>query len=788
MDSSSAEKSSNTGTDIGSSREIVMDEAVPEPQDVEAPSSAPRSGGYSSFTKWGIALASAGVIATSVSVPIALKNNSSSSSTADLNYTSPFEGAEEKLPLLSDDVLEGYQTKEEFMAAFELMAEAHLNGVVARNVGDQNYANFANMNVFVDEFEGDVVMMDSAAAPREQPLTGAASDGAEKVNDYDTNNQEEGVSEGDKAVSNGDVAIAAYGDSIVGWKVSDGTELLRMELEPTTGYSKPRVNTLMLQGNLLIAAVGGYGYAAQQETPRVLSAYKGTRILVYDISNIGQDKTSLELLAQRDVNGDFVTIRAIGDQIYFVLNSQINLYHFLVDPFERYRNPELESLDADAYSNKVREMAQATTIPEFVQRATDEILECGEMPRLVALNRWTTDEQSDPSMEHFLYNQGIAQSMVMVVSFDLQELISENPEPLECLKVSGSFFPTSAWDVDVYAAPDTMIMAIRGYDFSATRQMSIDSTYMVAFDLTADSVVPKAYGNVEGYVLDQYSFRVEGNVLEMATTIREQWMWILAEPVGLRHLQEGRPIIQNIPATENYVITMALDGAERQMQELDRLKLGKEGEVFTTVRFYPDLAYAVTFRQMDPFYVLNTEDPNNLVIDGILDNITGWSSYLEPMNDANTEMLAIGQEANQWGGALGLSIAVFDAKNLTDVKMSARHIVESSTEVWSDSEGLRNKNAIRFNAPSGRLILPLSLGSNQGNYRGFRVYAVETESITEVKGCGIDLSDTYDVYGYSSRSLEPRSMIIDGRFMAMMGDTVVMKDLFSCQEYWRLPL
>jgi len=209
----------------------------------------------------------------------------------------------------------------------------------------------------------------------------------------------------------------------------------------------------------------------------------------------------------------------------------------------------------------------------------------------------------------------------------------------DSLTFHSSFFPTNAWDVKAYSAANTMIMATRGYDYSPARQMTIDSTYLVAFDLTGEVVAPKAYGYVEGYVLDQYSFRVEGDILQLATTIQEGWIIMFAEPMGMRRLQAviEPDIIRTEPATENYVITMDLaasqsPGQERQMFELDRLKLGKDGEVFTTVRFYPGLAYAVTYQRVDPFYVINTEDPLNVFVEGELDNITGWSSYLEPIN------------------------------------------------------------------------------------------------------------------------------------------------------------
>mmetsp|Transcript_4303 Transcript_4303/g.9554 ORF Transcript_4303/g.9554 Transcript_4303/m.9554 type:complete len:631 (-) Transcript_4303:717-2609(-) len=615
----------------GSSREVMMDEEAPANGAVEQPRPQTK-GSFSLWARLGAALAVVGITATSVAVPLSLRESDDNSSSMYVppNYTTPFNETVEELPLLGDSVLNGYPTIQAFKDSLRLVAESYVNGVVARNVGDKTYENFALSPSFaVGE---DVMAMDgdmmNTATPRESSQ--------EAVNDYETNDQEEGVREGDNVVSNGVIAIAAYGDEVVGWEVAGGDILLRMVLPPTGGYSQPYINTLVLHGDYLIAAVSGYGSTAQQTTTRVLSGYQGTRILIYDISTINGGQ--MDLVATRDVNGDFVTIRVIESQIFFILNSQINIYNFLAQPFNKYSTEELRSLDANAYSLRIREMAE-TAIPDFVDQATEEILECDQIPKLVALNRWTTDEHSDPIMESYLYNSGIAQSLVMVISFDLQDVIDEKPDALQCLSVSGSFFPTNAWDVKAYSAANTMIMATRGYDYSPARQMTIDSTYLVAFDLTGEVVAPKAYGYVEGYVLDQYSFRVEGDILQLATTIQEGWIIMFAEPMGMRRLQAviEPDIIRTEPATENYVITMDLaasqsPGQERQMFELDRLKLGKDGEVFTTVRFYPGLAYAVTYQRVDPFYVINTEDPLNVFVEGELDNITGWSSYLEPIN------------------------------------------------------------------------------------------------------------------------------------------------------------
>merc|ERR1712107_180461 len=116
------------------------------------------------------------------------------------------------------------------------------------------------------------------------------------------------------------------------------------------------------------------------------------------------------------------------------------------------------------------------------------------------------------------------------------------------------------------------------------------------------------------------------------------------------------------------------------LEEVSRVdNLGKPGEVFTAVRFFNKLAYVVTFQRTDPFYVLDLEDPLNPVAKGEL-NITGFSSYLHSINDDDTLLLGVGQEADEEGRILGVQISVFDASDPTNPRILHRHTVEEDKD------------------------------------------------------------------------------------------------------------
>jgi uncharacterized secreted protein with C-terminal beta-propeller domain len=79
--------------------------------------------------------------------------------------------------------------------------------------------------------------------------------------------------------------------------------------------------------------------------------------------------------------------------------------------------------------------------------------------------------------------------------------------------------------------------------------------------------------------------------------------------------------------------------------------------MFTAVRFFDNIAYAVTFEQTDPFYVLDLTNPETPVVLGELE-ILGFSSYLHSINSENTKLLAVGRQATANGTVQGLKIRV----------------------------------------------------------------------------------------------------------------------------------
>ncbi len=140
--------------------------------------------------------------------------------------------------------------------------------------------------------------------------------------------------------------------------------------------------------------------------------------------------------------------------------------------------------------------------------------------------------------------------------------------------------------------------------------------------VNAGTLAVEAVGNVPGRVLNQFSLdEYQGN-LRIATTVGEN-NWYFGFGTG-----------QSSTANDIYI----LDGGLRQVGAL--LDLG-QGERIYSARFDGARGYLVTFRQTDPFFVLDLSDPKAPRKAGEL-KIPGYSSYLHPLG--NNLVLGLGRQ------------------------------------------------------------------------------------------------------------------------------------------------
>jgi len=183
-----------------------------------------------------------------------------------------------------------------------------------------------------------------------------------------------------------------------------------------------------------------------------------------------------------------------------------------------------------------------------------------------------------------------------------------------------------------------------------------------------------ASGEFPGMVLNQFSMDEYGDYFRVATTTRER--------TSRNHI---------------YVLNMALNITG----SLENLA---PGETIYSARFMGERGYLVTFKQVDPLFVIDLKDPYGPEVLGYL-KVTGYSDYLHPYDE--THIIGIGKEttdAGEFAWYQGVKISLFD---VTDVN-NPREI--SKVEIGdrgTDSPVLWDHKAFLFDKSRNLLVMPI---------------------------------------------------------------------------------
>ncbi|MDE2891217.1 MAG: beta-propeller domain-containing protein [Chloroflexota bacterium] len=203
-------------------------------------------------------------------------------------------------------------------------------------------------------------------------------------------------------------------------------------------------------------------------------------------------------------------------------------------------------------------------------------------------------------------------------------------------------------------------VAVLGMATNPTVYASRDSLYLAAphnwwrdtaihrFDIS-DPLEPSYFGGaiVTGQLLSQWSLSEHDGYLRVAATDWSKW-----------------PTVSSVTVLEAVADESDEDDSTKptgSLQEVGRVTgLGATESIFA-VRFAGDVGYVVTFRQVDPLYVLDLSDPADPKQVGEL-KIPGFSRYLHPLSGGL--LFGVGRDADpQTGWERGLQATLFDVSD-----------------------------------------------------------------------------------------------------------------------------
>ncbi len=195
--------------------------------------------------------------------------------------------------------------------------------------------------------------------------------------------------------------------------------------------------------------------------------------------------------------------------------------------------------------------------------------------------------------------------------------------------------------------------------------------------------------------------------------------------------------------------TYSLADASRP-EALGRLELAPGERLFAT-RFDGSRAYAVTFLQIDPLWIVDLSDPAHPAVVGEIE-VPGWSTYIRPLGD---RLVTVGVE----GGRVAVSL--FDVGDPARAGLLSRVLLG---EGYSWSEANANEKALSLFSEEGLLLLPFQGYGQDGYVSQVQVIDVNDAALT-ARG----------VIGHSCQAR--RTALHRGRVLSLSGKALLTVDV-----------
>jgi len=321
----------------------------------------------------------------------------------------------------------------------------------------------------------------------------------------------------------------------------------------------------------------------------------------------------------------------------------------------------------------------------------------------------------------------------------------------------------------IYASIDNLYLAVTRWqhDFGI-------NTVIHRLHIAEGLVKYEASGVVPGYLINQFALDEYDGYLRVATT-----KYILSS-------NEAGPQ-RGVQVSNVYVLDM-------QMRVVGRLEGLAPNERIYAVRFMGHTGYVVTFRKVDPLFVIDLSRPQHPSLVGEL-WVTGYSDYLHPLGD--NYLLGIGKDAipdpeADWWWYQGVKISIFNATDPCHPVELARLVLGDR---GTESPALYDHHAVLIDPALQLLVIPLLLVEHPPNatdlppwtygeyvWQGACIFTVDPHNATLVLRGRIshipDHTPPLDVLNYTSYFVN-RALYIGNVLYTVSGCKVAMHDLAS---------
>jgi len=562
-------------------------------------------------------------------------------------------------------------------------------------------------------YRGQIMDMAIAEVAESGATLSKVSAPAPGVDFSETNIQVAGVDEADILKTDGEYIYTISNDILYIIKAYPGEDA---EIVSTIPYEEDDPQSLFIDGDKL-AVFGDFEDLDFYQDMDFRPSQGMTFFDIYDIS----DKSEPELLKQYKFEGNYFNARMIDDYVYFVVRNGIehrpdfptplvfedgvrssmpvvNMHYFNIP----YQNPQFVTVHAVNVNNIAENVNSKGVAVEW-----DQNLYMSQDNMYITYTERVDEWEIERKVRMDILEPSLTDAdkkLIAKIKEADSDLLNQREKEQKIYEIYQSYInymtQTERDDLedDVENQMLELLEKMEHFEYTVINKISVND----------GSINVKYNGKVPGRVINQFSMdEASDGVFRIATTISQRWS---------RYDKQRSESTNNI-----YTLSKTLD----MLGELEGLA---EGERIYSTRFIGDRLYMVTFRQVDPFFVIDLSNPSNPKELGQL-KIPGFSRYLHPY-DKDT-IIGVGQDATETGRTRGLKISLFDVSDVKNPKETAKFITE---ERYAQSTALTEHKAFLFDREKELLVIPaFSYDWDEGEgsgYNGAFVFKIKKDEIT----------------------------------------------------------